>query len=150
MHGLPWARCLTGMTDFPCFTICFTAGPTGGWIILGVRDTRHLADHSALLHDTLTIDDDDEAAIRAVLARVCLCITYIYTCMYALTIDDDDDAAVRAVLALGQACMFVYMYIIYQSIYLSTYMYVYMYMYVLHTHTHTHTHAHTHTHTNTN
>mmetsp|Transcript_74738 Transcript_74738/g.121449 ORF Transcript_74738/g.121449 Transcript_74738/m.121449 type:complete len:343 (+) Transcript_74738:30-1058(+) len=40
-------------------------GPEGGWVILGVRDTRHLKEHSALL--SVKVDDDDEAALRAVL-----------------------------------------------------------------------------------
>ena len=42
-------------------------GAHGGWVILGVRDTKHLAEHTALLG--VELDDEDEAAIRAVLAE---------------------------------------------------------------------------------
>ena len=40
-------------------------GENGGWVILGVRDTKHLAEHQTLLTGT-SLDDDDEAAIRQV------------------------------------------------------------------------------------
>jgi len=40
-------------------------GDNGGWVILGVRDTRHLAEHSALL--SIALDDEDETKIRSVL-----------------------------------------------------------------------------------
>ena len=42
-------------------------GPDGGWVVLGVRDTRHLDEHTALLG--LHLDADDEAALRAVLRK---------------------------------------------------------------------------------
>lgn len=55
-------------------------GPNGGWVILGVRDTRHLAEHQALL-DAITqgagatkesmsmLSESDDARIRAVLNK---------------------------------------------------------------------------------
>jgi len=39
----------------------------GGWVIVGVRDTEHLDEHKALR--ALALDDDDDAALAAVLAR---------------------------------------------------------------------------------
>lgn len=46
-------------------------GPDGGWVILGVRDTQHLAEHVSLreLDDSDKLDDEDEAMLRAVLAK---------------------------------------------------------------------------------
>ena len=39
----------------------------GGWVIVGVRDTEHLDEHKALR--ALALDDEDDAALAAVLAR---------------------------------------------------------------------------------
>ena len=57
-------------------------GPDGGWVILGVRDTRHLDEHKALLHHagvgveattgdgtTQLLSEADDARIRAVLDK---------------------------------------------------------------------------------
>ena len=57
-------------------------GPDGGWVILGVRDTRHLDEHRALLDtsatgatvdattgDTAMMSEADDARIRAVLNK---------------------------------------------------------------------------------
>ena len=42
-------------------------GADGGWVILGVRDTSHLEEHSALLRGEVAIDDADAQALRTVL-----------------------------------------------------------------------------------
>ena len=42
-------------------------GPTGGWVILGVRDTTHLADHNALRTGKVQLTAEDLASIQAVL-----------------------------------------------------------------------------------
>ena len=49
-------------------------GPEGGWVILGVRDTRHLNEHKALLRGAsapggVALDGDDEKEIRHVLDK---------------------------------------------------------------------------------
>jgi len=42
-------------------------GAEGGWVIIGVRDSRHLDEHQKLL--SLTLDREDEAMIERVLSR---------------------------------------------------------------------------------
>ena len=46
-------------------------GPEGGWVILGVRDIQHLAEHVSLRELDVgdKLDDEDEAMLRAVLAK---------------------------------------------------------------------------------
>ena len=39
----------------------------GGWVVLGVRDTKHIAEHVALRD--VALDDDDMAVIAKVLAK---------------------------------------------------------------------------------
>jgi aryl-alcohol dehydrogenase-like predicted oxidoreductase len=42
-------------------------GPDGGWVIIGVRDTKHLSEHKDLLR--ISLDDDDLFEIRKVLDK---------------------------------------------------------------------------------
>lgn len=47
--------------------VLYQLGDTGGWVILGVRDTRHLDEHKALLH--VAIDATDDKSIQEVLHK---------------------------------------------------------------------------------
>ena len=49
--------------------VLYQLGPDGGWVILGVRDTRHLDEHARLLRGAVALEPADEARLRAVLAK---------------------------------------------------------------------------------
>lgn len=55
----------TSIANVAAAWVLHQLGPEGGWVILGVRDTRHLDEHKALRR--VVLDDEDNARLRAVL-----------------------------------------------------------------------------------
>ena len=72
-------------------------GPKGGWVILGVRDTRHLDEHTALLESV----GDGEGLKAAAATGLLRGGGDAAAGAGAGMIDHDDDARIRAVLDKG-------------------------------------------------